>query len=91
MASGTAAVSGLLYPNRSLFINCTSPGRIGIYLVSHGSAAYTTYSPKPRDGLRGHEDIVWRRAQGPACCPRSAICGDDQQAADVALSLCFAV
>lgn len=39
----------------------------------------------------GREDIVWRRAQGPACCPRSAICGDDQQAADVALSLWFAI
>lgn len=52
----------------------------------HGLQALTTAS-----GTGGHEDIMWGRAQGPACCPRSAVCGDDQQATDVVLSLCSAV
>lgn len=50
------------------------------------------YGPEPSAGVMGgHGDIMQGLAQGRACCPRSAVCGDDQQATDVALSLCSAV
>lgn len=68
--------------------------RIVIYLVSHerGAAVYAAYGPEPSAGVMGgHGDIMRGLAQGPACCPRSAVCGDDQQATDVVLSLCSAV
>lgn len=57
-----------------------------------GSAVYAAYGPEPSASVMGgHGDIMWGLAQGPACCPRSAVCGDDQQATDVVLSLCSTV
>lgn len=95
MASGTAAAPGPPYPTQWLPLLLTaSLERIVIYLVSHErrAAVYVAYGPEPSTGVMGgHGDIMQGLAQGPACCPRSAVCGDDQQATDVALSLCSAV
>ena len=86
----------LLHPStQSLPLLLTaSLERIVIYLVSHERGALYTPACGPESNacvMGGHGDIIRGLAQGPACCPGSAVCGNDQQASDVVLSLCLAV